>query len=130
MRAVHTLFAHHTHKQSVRLLDPHAGCRAGGIGPTHDDVTYEAVATACSTHCEVHKETLQRMQQHYTSRGVELNDARRRMATLPVGGEVHFTDGLSPPWVPLVELQTILVLPGIPKLFQAMVTGLLHKQPV
>ena len=70
------------------------------------------------------------MNEHYASRGQQVNDARKRMAILPVGAKVHFTEGLSPPWVPTVELQGVCVLPGIPKLFQAMIMGLLAKQSV
>lgn len=96
---------------------------AGGIGPTHDDVTYDAVAECCRTHCALHDATLQRMRRHYGSRRLEVNSARQRMATLPVGAVVHFTEGLEPDWVPLVELDGVFVLPGIPKLFKAMVAG-------
>lgn len=61
------------------------------------------------------------MQEHYTKRGVELNEARLRMATLPSpADEVLFTDGT---WVPLVAVQGVYVLPGIPKLFQSMVAA-------
>ena len=37
------------------------------------------------------------------------------MATLPEGAEVLFTEGL---WVPLVNLEGVYILPGIPRLFQ------------
>jgi len=40
------------------------------------------------------------------------------MATLPEGAEVLYTDGL---WVPLVNLQGVYILPGIPSLFQRMI---------
>lgn len=46
------------------------------------------------------------------------NDARLRMATLPVRAEVLFTDGL---WVPLVNIDDVYILPGIPRLFQQMI---------
>jgi molybdenum cofactor synthesis domain-containing protein len=129
---------------------------AGGIGPTADDVTYEAIARAFDLELALHEPTVARMRPHYASRGVELNDARLRMATLPLyrrgkqGGaatpelvpppeaEVLFTEGL---WVPLVKVagtaefgpvvdappassssasSGVYVLPGIPRLFQAM----------
>ena len=51
------------------------------------------------------------------AQGKELNEARLRMATLPEGAEVLVTDGL---WVPLVNMDEVYVLPGIPRLFQAM----------
>ena len=69
---------------------------------------------------ELHEPTVLRMQEHYTKRGLELNSARLRMATLPSPAEVLYTEGL---WVPLVHLEGIYVLPGIPRLFQAMLTA-------
>ena len=55
------------------------------------------------------------------ARGLELNEARLRMATLPApADEVIFTPGL---WVPLVVVDRVHILPGIPKLFTAMVQG-------
>lgn len=100
-----------------------ARTQAGGIGPTHDDVTYEAIASAFSTKCVLHQPTLERMHEHYSGRGLEVNDARKRMATLPADSEVLFTEGLNPHWVPLVQHRNVYVLPGIPKLYKAMVTG-------
>ncbi|EFJ40156.1 hypothetical protein VOLCADRAFT_120055 [Volvox carteri f. nagariensis] len=93
---------------------------SGGIGPTHDDVTYEAVAEAMGVSLQLHEPTVERMRVSYSARGLELNDARLRMATLPTPSEVLFTQGL---WVPLVNLRGVYVLPGIPRLFQAMIAA-------
>lgn len=60
------------------------------------------------------------MQESFSKRGLELNAARLRMATLPSPAEVLFTEGS---WVPLVCVNGIYVLPGIPKLFQSMIMG-------
>ncbi|PSC71220.1 3 -phosphoadenosine 5 -phosphosulfate sulfotransferase (PAPS reductase) [Micractinium conductrix] len=93
---------------------------SGGIGPTHDDITYTSIAAAFGCHLELHQPTVARMQEHYDKRGVELNEARLRMAHLPTddGVEVLFTPGL---WVPLVAIQGVYILPGIPRLFQQMI---------
>ncbi|KAK9839192.1 hypothetical protein WJX81_000539 [Elliptochloris bilobata] len=90
---------------------------SGGIGPTHDDVTYEALAAAHGVSLEVHEATAARMQQHYDARGIELNAARLRMATLPATAEVLEVPGT---WVPLVNLRGTYVLPGVPRLFRSM----------
>jgi molybdopterin-biosynthesis enzyme MoeA-like protein len=54
----------------------------------------------------------------FRARGKELNAARLRMATLPVGAQVLYTPDL---WVPLVNLNSVFILPGIPRLFQGMI---------
>ncbi|EKX47893.1 hypothetical protein GUITHDRAFT_69155 [Guillardia theta CCMP2712] len=99
---------------------------SGGIGPTHDDVTYEAIAGAFSLPLEVHEETLQRMTAYYHGRGLEITDARKRMATLPSPCQVRFTESLSVPWVPLAIVHNVLILPGIPRLFQPMIAAHKH----
>ena len=42
---------------------------SGGIGPTHDDVTYAAIGAAFGRPLTVHEETLRRMTAHYERRG-------------------------------------------------------------
>ena len=93
---------------------------SGGIGPTHDDVTYAAIGAAFGRPLTVHEETLRRMTAHYERKHLEVNAMRRRMATLPEGAEVLFTDGM---WVPLAIVEGVHILPGIPRLFQAMVSA-------
>jgi len=90
---------------------------SGGIGPTHDDVTYQAIADTFGMKLKVHEETLKRMTKHYTSKGLEVNEMRLRMATLPENCEVLFSEGM---WVPLAVVQGVHILPGIPRLFQSM----------
>lgn len=46
----------------------------------------------------------------------EVNDARKRMAMLPFGCSILATGS----WVPLVVMQNVYVLPGIPKMVQEM----------
>ncbi|QDZ19975.1 FAD synthase [Chloropicon primus] len=92
----------------------------GGIGPTHDDKTYSSIAKAFGVGLELHQPTVERMRTHYESQGKMLNEARLKMATLPEGSEVLVTDGL---WVPLAVLNGVYILPGIPRLFQKMITA-------
>jgi len=93
---------------------------SGGIGPTHDDVTYEAVADAFGLTTRPNEAVLARM--------VELQPdvdwtvpARRRMAQLPHPATLHWTEGL---WVPTTVVGgNVFVLPGIPSLFSRMLDG-------
>ncbi len=107
---------------SVRALSERVGpggfvFSSGGIGPTHDDVTYESIASAFGLSLELHAPTVERMRAHYAAQGKELNSARLRMATLPAGCTVHDTTGS---WVPLAQVRNVFILPGVPWLFKSM----------
>lgn len=96
---------------------------SGGIGPTLDDMTYESVADAFGLELKEHPETIKRM--HAISPNMDLNEARLRMATLPTGDgvSVFWTDKL---WVPTVCVGDgkVFVLPGVPRLYRAMLEAL------
>eukprot|EP00916_Digyalum_oweni_P005153 GHVL01009105.1.p1 GENE.GHVL01009105.1~~GHVL01009105.1.p1 ORF type:complete len:293 (-),score=31.13 GHVL01009105.1:86-964(-) len=93
---------------------------SGGIGPTHDDLTYEAIANAFDTELELHAPTAALMESYLAAKdpsSVPLNEARLRMARLPKGCRIINTEGL---WVPTVVMNNVYVLPGIPHLFEKM----------
>lgn len=58
-------------------------------------------AARAGAQLQLHEPTVERMRESYAKRGMELNAARLRMATLPSPAEVLFTEGT---WVPLVNL--------------------------
>ncbi len=91
---------------------------SGGIGPTHDDITYDAVAYAFGQKLAIHQPTVERYTQHY---GRSPNQAQLKMALLPENCDVLWTENL---WVPTVFIKPVYVLPGIPELFAAMLEGL------
>lgn len=88
---------------------------SGGIGPTHDDITYESIGLAMGRPLIYHEPTIQLMKQ--MMRAEELDEDQQRMALIPEPDEVIVTPGL---WVPLVRVANILVFPGVPRLFQQM----------
>ncbi|KAI9256624.1 MoaB/Mog domain-containing protein [Phascolomyces articulosus] len=93
---------------------------SGGIGPTHDDITYEAIARAYSLPIEVDEETCQAMEKVMLNRDSrwKMTDARKRMAIFPKPAKILRTcpDEL---WVPVVVVNdNIHILPGIPRLFE------------
>eukprot|EP00761_Pharyngomonas_kirbyi_P006982 gb/GECH01006991.1/.p1 GENE.gb/GECH01006991.1/~~gb/GECH01006991.1/.p1 ORF type:complete len:311 (+),score=102.01 gb/GECH01006991.1/:1-933(+) len=95
---------------------------SGGIGPTHDDLTYPAVAKAFGTELEEHAPTVAKMKEMM---GVaDLNTARRRMALLPQGCDVWTTEGM---WVPIAVMGNIHILPGVPSVFARLLAAHKHR---
>lgn len=95
---------------------------SGGIGPTHDDKTYEGIAHAFGRKLAYREDVLEKMAAHYRTLGKgELNDARKRMALMPEGCELLHGEAL---WVPVVVVENVHVLPGVPTLFETMLDGI------
>ncbi|KAI0767249.1 MoaB/Mog domain-containing protein [Fomes fomentarius] len=108
---------------------------SGGIGPTHDDITYASLAKAFDQPLEHHAETLRRMTElikhrpEFAKQTHEQRVARERMALFPARAEVLY---IAPDvWVPVVRLEgKLCVFPGIPRLFQKMIDGLVPFLPL
>jgi molybdenum cofactor synthesis domain-containing protein len=60
----------------------------GGIGPTHDDITVDAVAKALGVGVVIHPAARAILDRYYTARGAELTEARLRMARVPDGADL------------------------------------------
>jgi molybdenum cofactor synthesis domain-containing protein len=92
----------------------------GGIGPTHDDITAASVAKAFARRLERNPEAERRLLAYYPAERV--NEARMSMADMPEG--VALID--NPISVaPGFRIENVHVLPGVPKIMQAMLDGLL-----
>jgi molybdenum cofactor synthesis domain-containing protein len=87
----------------------------GGIGPTHDDITADAVAKAFGVEAIEDPRALALMRTRYQSD--DLNAARRRMARMPVGAEL-VENPVSPP--PGFRIGNVIVMAGVPAVMQAM----------
>ena len=94
---------------------------SGGIGPTHDDITADAVARAFGRPLDVREDARALLEAHY---GGELNAARLRMARIPEGAELIENPVSSAPGF---TLGNVHVMAGVPEIFEAMLAGLLPK---
>ncbi len=84
---------------------------SGGVGPTHDDVTFEGVARAFDQGIVRHPEIGRRIHDYF---GARTNEALLKMADVPAEAElVRIVDGL----VPVLRIRNVYVLPGVPELF-------------
>ncbi len=89
----------------------------GGIGPTHDDITADAVAKAFGVGIDVDERALVPMQAYYARRGIELTPARLRMARLPFGSElVENSVSIAPGF----KLDNVIVMAGVPNIMHVM----------
>jgi molybdopterin-biosynthesis enzyme MoeA-like protein len=99
---------------------------SGGIGPTHDDITTEAVAAAFDVKVIRHPEAERRLIAHYRNTDLEFNVARQKMADIPETAAL-IDNPLSA--APGFILGNVHVLPGVPSILQAMFEGLVSRLP-
>lgn len=86
----------------------------GGIGPTHDDITADAVAQAFGVELIEHPEIIAMMEARW---GDQLNAARRRMARVPVGGDLVKNPVQGPPGF---TIGNVFTLAGVPQIMRGM----------
>ena len=94
----------------------------GGIGPTHDDITAEAVAAAFGAPIGVRDDARAILQAHYDRQGMELNEARLRMARIPDGARLIDNPVSAAPGF---TIGNVHVMAGVPQVFEAMVASVL-----
>jgi molybdenum cofactor synthesis domain-containing protein len=88
----------------------------GGIGPTHDDITTDAIAKAFGVKVVTHPEAFGRLTEYYKDRG-GLNEGRSKMAQLPEGaGLIDNPVSTAPGFF----VDNVYVMAGIPNVMQAM----------
>ncbi|MGV8950038.1 MAG: competence/damage-inducible protein A [Cypionkella sp.] len=95
---------------------------SGGIGPTHDDITADAVAAAFGVAITHRADAMALLGAHYARQGSEFNAARQRMARIP-DGAVLIENPVSV--APGFSLGNCHVMAGVPKVFEAMVASVL-----
>lgn len=117
---------------AVRALDGSLGgaydllFTSGGIGPTHDDITADAVADAHGTTVQVNADARALLQARCDRIGVELTENRLRMARIPVGATL-IDNAVSA--APGFSIGATHVMAGVPEVFRGMVDWLIPHLP-
>ena len=96
----------------------------GGIGPTHDDITADAVAAAFGVGISYHPEVYALLEARYPPG--EFNDMRKRMARIPHGAAL-VTNPVSA--APGFHIGNVYVLAGVPMVMRAMMEQIAQELP-
>lgn len=96
----------------------------GGIGPTHDDITVDAIAAAFGVPVVVHPDARKILENYYRGRPGGLTDARLRMARVPEGAELLANPSSGAPGV---RMENVYILAGVPHIAGSMLEALTGK---
>ena len=106
------------------MTEAHDYCfTTGGIGPTHDDITVDAVAEALGVGVVIHPDARAILERYYATRG-GLNDGRLRMARVPDGAEL-IPNPVS--GAPGIRIGNLFLMAGVPHITAGMLDGLTGK---
>ena len=89
----------------------------GGIGPTHDDKTAEAIASAFKRKIQINKKAKSILIEHYKKSNLELNENRMKMAKIPTGAKLILNPVSAAPGF---KIKNVWVMAGVPKIMQGM----------
>ena len=92
----------------------------GGIGPTHDDITVDAIAAALGVGVVIHPQARAILERYYADKG-GVNDGRLRMARVPEGAELipNLMSG-----APGIRIGNLFVMAGVPHITAGMLDAL------
>ena len=96
----------------------------GGIGPTHDDITVDAIAAALKVPVVVHPEARRILEDYYRDRPGGLTEARLRMARAPQGAELIENRSSGSPGI---RIGNVYILAGVPDIAASMLQALSGK---
>ena len=103
----------------------------GGIGPTHDDITVDAIAAAFGVPVVEHPAARKVLEDYYRDRPGGLTPARLRMARVPEGSELLANPSSGAPGIKMGNVYIMAGVPGITAAMLAAMTGTLEGgQPV
>jgi molybdenum cofactor synthesis domain-containing protein len=93
----------------------------GGIGPTHDDITADAIAEAFGVPIGHHPRAVDVLTRYFKEIGREPNEARMRMARVPQGATL-IENAVSK--APGFRIENVFVMAGVPKVMNAMMDAI------
>jgi molybdenum cofactor synthesis domain-containing protein len=96
----------------------------GGIGPTHDDITVDAIAAAFGVPVIVHPEARRILEDYYRERELPLTEARLRMARTPEGAELLANPNSGAPGI---KMDNVYIMAGVPSITASMLEALTGK---
>lgn len=96
----------------------------GGIGPTHDDITADAIAAAFDVEIGEHPEVAKMLAERYAQMDTEFTPARRRMARIPHGASL-IDNPVS--GAPGFQTGNVFTLAGVPKIVEGMLGDIGHR---
>lgn len=96
----------------------------GGIGPTHDDITADAIAAAFGVEIGEHPEVAKMLAARYAEMDTEFTPARRRMARIPHGASL-IDNPVS--GAPGFQTGNVFTLAGVPKIVEGMLGDIGHR---
>ena len=96
----------------------------GGIGPTHDDITADAIAAAFGVGSGKHPDVMAMRRARYDEMGTEFTEARQRMARIPDGASL-IENPVS--GAPGFQTGNVFTLAGVPSIVQGMLQDIGHR---
>ena len=88
----------------------------GGLGPTLDDITREAVARMAGVELEFRQDLMDQIEQIFRRAGYQMPDNNRRQAFVPTGSQaISNPVGTAPGFIMEVNERPIICLPGVPR---------------
>jgi nicotinamide-nucleotide amidase len=87
---------------------------SGGLGPTEDDLTREAVSAALGVPLEHHEKLLDAIRGRFASRGLTMAESNRKQASIPRGAVVLPIAGTAPGFALDLDHTLLVALPGVP----------------
>jgi nicotinamide-nucleotide amidase len=103
---------------------------SGGLGPTTDDITRQAVADAIGVPLVYHQEWLSKLKQEYKKLNVEITEERKSMAKIPYGSVlIQNPVGRASGFIKVLDdvKKAVVSLPGVPSEMKPMLYEALYK---